>query len=71
MKKSTKSSIGQLDGPNSWTSYTPRIQKKQLWFFFGGGGLLFKKKVLKNIKGHKATWGGGSGNIHLMVKRDS
>ena len=42
-------------------------------FFFGGGGLLFKKKVLKNIKGHKATWGGvgGSGNIHLMVKRDS
>jgi hypothetical protein len=41
-------------------------------FFFLGGGLLFKKKVLKNIKGHKATWGGGgSGNIHLMVKRDS
>ena len=32
---------------------------------------MFKKKVLKNIKGHKATWGGGSGNIHLMVKRDS
>ena len=41
--------------------------------FFWGVGLLFKKKVLKNIKGHKATWGGvvGSGNMHLMVKRDS
>ena len=25
---------------------------------------MFKKKVLKNIKGHKATWGGGGKRKH-------